>query len=61
MYVLEVNAGFVATHHITLGTPFTFISAGTEQQNQGDNRITSPSLPSNGRYRLFAALEFKPA
>jgi M6 family metalloprotease-like protein len=61
MYVLEVNAGFVATHHITLGTPFTFISAGTEQQNEGDNRITSPSLPSNGRSRLFAALEFKPA
>ena len=25
MYVLEVNAGFVATHHITLGTTFSFL------------------------------------
>ncbi len=24
MYVLEVNAGFVATQHIKLGTTFTF-------------------------------------
>ena len=25
MYVLEVNAGFVAAHQITFGTPFTFL------------------------------------
>jgi len=25
MYVLEVNAGFMATHHIQLGTPFAFL------------------------------------
>ena len=24
MYVLEVNAGFIAAHHITLGTTFSF-------------------------------------
>jgi hypothetical protein len=27
MYVLEVNAGFVAAHHITLGTTFSFSHA----------------------------------
>ncbi len=40
MYVLEVNAGFVAAHHITLGTYFTFKAPSTGQQNQNDNRIT---------------------
>ncbi|HYW02060.1 MAG TPA: M6 family metalloprotease domain-containing protein [Candidatus Acidoferrum sp.] len=46
MYVLEVNAGFVAAHHITLGTNFTFIAPSTAQQNQNDNRITLSSVPS---------------
>lgn len=27
MYVLEVNAGFIAAHHITLGTTFSFSTA----------------------------------
>jgi uncharacterized membrane protein (UPF0127 family) len=49
MYVLEVNAGFVATHHITLGTAFTFITPSTGQQNQSNNRVTLSSLPSNKR------------
>jgi len=26
MYVLEVNAGFVAAHNITIGTPFIFLA-----------------------------------
>jgi uncharacterized membrane protein (UPF0127 family) len=26
MYVLEVNAGFITAHHITLGTTFSFSS-----------------------------------
>jgi hypothetical protein len=26
MYVLEVNAGFIAAHHITLGTAFSFLN-----------------------------------
>ncbi|HXX72281.1 MAG TPA: DUF192 domain-containing protein, partial [Candidatus Acidoferrales bacterium] len=29
LYVLEVNAGFIATNHITLGTTFTFSNAQT--------------------------------
>ena len=60
MNVLEVNAGFVATHHITLGTTFTFIAPSTGQKIQGDNRITLSTLPSKVRYSLFYALESSP-
>jgi M6 family metalloprotease-like protein len=40
MYVLEVNAGFIAAHHITIGTTFTFLKPPkAEQRSQGDSRI----------------------
>ena len=61
MYVLEVNAGFVAAHHITLGTNFTFTAPSTGQQNQSDNRITPSSMRSKERHLLFHAAQFKPA
>lgn len=58
-YVLEVNAGFITTHHIKLGTTFTFTTPNTDQQNQSDNRTTA-SLPSN-RNPLVYKIPFKVA